>query len=232
VSAAILDRLRETLESALPPVQAAEVLFVALDRFGPRIPSDLAELAGFVRGPLKDELSHRVQPRTLAKMIGAIEDVLSTADAPTADTAIPIELDAPSGWADEPSTAPVRAVEGPVPVLVVARSSSLASRLRMSLGDHAIDVETRGDRTGVERALGITPVLVVVDARDPGSIPLDALATALAGARAATSIVWGSDSPYGRSVIEAAHARGMELAGIATTEGLGAIFDLVISRRS
>lgn len=232
MSAAILERLRETLEGALPRADAANVLFAALGRFGPRIPSDLSELAGFVRGPLRDELAQRMQPRTLARLLADLDELLANADAPTADHAIPIEVETPASWLDEPSTAPVRAVNGPVPVLVIARSGSLAARLRMALGDSAIDVETRGDRVGVERALGITPVLAIVDARDVGSIPLEVLADALTNARATTSIVWGSDSPYGRDVIDAVRARGVELGGVATSEGVGAILDLVISRHS
>jgi hypothetical protein len=231
VSAAILDSLRDILEGALSRADAAAVLFAALGRHGPRIPSDVVELAGFVHGPLELELETRITPRALASLMQRIDDLLATADAPTADHAIPIDIEEPARWSEEPSTAPVRAVEGPVPVLVIARSSSLASRLRMALGDHAIDVEARGDAPGIERALGVAPALAVVDARDPGNTSVDALADVLVRARATTTIIWGSDSPYGREVMEAARKRGGELAGVATTEGLGAIFDLVISRR-
>ena len=237
MSAAIVEKLRETLERAMPRQQAATAMFTALARWGPRVPADEIELTGFVRGPLKDELARTLDRATLARMVRELDEVLANAAAPTADHAIPVELDVvvddvPPRWPEERTTASIRAIDGPVPVLVIARSGSLASRLRMSLGEHAIDVEARADALGVERALGAAPVIAIVDARDAGTTPVDSLADALARATRTTAIVWGTDSPYGRSVVEAVEARGGAITGVATSEGIGAILDLVISRRA
>jgi hypothetical protein len=231
VSAAIIERLRETFETVLLCADAASVLFAALGRWGSRIPVDQGELASFVHGPLKDALESRLQQVPLGRLMSALDDVLATAGAPTADHEIPIEVEASPVWRDEVSTKAMRAIEGPVPVLVVAATASLALRLRMALGESTIDVEARSDRPGIERALASEPALVVVDARDPSSLVVERLADMLVHATQTTTVVWGSDAPYGRRLIDAADARGVQLAGVATTEGVGAIFDLVISRR-
>jgi hypothetical protein len=238
VSTAIVEKLRETIERAMPRQQAASSMFAALARFGSRVPADEDELAEFVRGPLKEELTRALDASALAGLVRDLDAVLANAGAPTADRAsIPIEVevvveDVPPRWADEVTTASFRAVEGPVPVLVIARSGSLASRLRMSLGEHVIDVEARADAHGVERALGAAPVIAIVDARDAGTMTVETLADALVRASKTTVIVWGTDSPYGRSVVDAVDERGGAITGVATSEGVGAIFDLVISRRT
>ena len=108
MSTAIIERLRETLEAALPRGEAAAVVFGALARWGPRIPGDERELAAFVRGALRDELRGRVPSVRLAPMLLALEDVIATAGAPTADHEIPIEVVVPRSERDEPSTKAMR----------------------------------------------------------------------------------------------------------------------------
>jgi hypothetical protein len=237
VSAAIVERLRETIERSMPRQRAAASMFAALAQWGSRVPADEAELAGFVRGPLKEELARALDASTLAKLVRDLDEVLANAAAPTSERAsIEIDVvvdDAKSRWGpEEATTASFRSVDGPVPTVVIARSGSLAARLLMSLGEHAIDVDARADQAGVERALSTSPVIAIVDARDAGAMSFEALADAIVRAKKTTTIVWGTDSPYGRSVVEAVEARGGAITGVATEEGVGAIFDLVISRRS
>jgi len=232
VSAAIIERLRETLDGLLPEAQAASILFAALARWGPRIPTDEIELAQFVRGALRDELSDRLEQKPLAPVLAELEAVLATAGAPTADHEIPIDVEIEPRWRDEISTKAMRSIEGPVPVLVIAASTAFALRLRLALGEAMIDVEARADLAGVERALRSSPALTVIDARDPSGIPIDRLADVLAHATGTTTIVWGSDTPYGKRIVDASEGRGAAFAGLASTEGIGPIFDLVTSRRS
>lgn len=232
MSAAILERLRETLDTALPRAEGAALLFAALARWGPRIPATDVEVASFVRGALRNELAGKLGLEERAALDRALEDVLATAGAPTADREIPIEIQAPVTWRDERSTKALRSIAGPVPVLVVAASTAFALRLRLSLGDATIDVEARADLPGIERALAYAPALAVVDARDPSGLPVDRLADALVHATKTTTIVWGSDTPYGQRVIAAGDARGVQLAGIGSSEGIAPVFDLVTSRRA
>jgi len=229
----MLEKLRETLEDALPRTEAAAILFAALARWGPRIPGDDTEIAGFVRGALHDEVSARVPSRSLSPLLRALEDVLATAGAPTADHEIPIdvEVEEPPRWREEVSTKAMRSIEGPVPVLVVAATTAFALRLRLALGEAMVDVEARNDLPGVERALK-SSALTVIDGRDPSVIPIDRLADALVHATTTHVVVWGSDTAHGRKVVEATDARGMTVSGIASSEGIGPIFDLVTSRRS
>ena len=231
MSAGILEKLRETLEEALPRTEAAAILFAALARWGPRIPGDDTEIAGFVRGALHDEVSARVPSRSLSPLLRALEDVLATAGAPTADHEIPIEVDEAPRWRDEVSTKAMRSIAGPVPVLVVAATTAFALRLRLALGEAMVDVEARNDLPGVERALK-SSALTVIDGRDPSVIPIERLADALVHATSTHVVVWGSDTAHGRKVAEATDARGMTVSGIASTEGIGPIFDLVTSRRA
>lgn len=232
MSAAIIESLRETIETAISRSEAAAALFGALGRWGARIPSDQRELTGFVHGPLKEELSNRMQTVPLARLIRALDEVLATAAAPTADREIPIEIEVPPTWRDEVSTKAMRAIAGPVPVLVLAASTALALRLRLALGESEMDIEARSERQAVERALASEPVLAIVDATDPTAIPVEVLADLLVHAPKTTAIVWGSESPYAARLIGAAGTRGVEVAGVATTEGVGPVFDLVISHRA
>jgi hypothetical protein len=232
MSAAIVERLREKLEEALPRADAARALFAALARWGSRIPTDEVELTSFLRGPLKDELESRLQSVPLARLLRALEDIVSTAGAPTADHEIPIEIEESPTWRDEVSTKAIRSIAGPVPVLVIAMTGAFAIRLRAVLGEDVIDVESRGDREAVERALDSGPALAVVDALDVTAVPVDALADAIVHATKTKTIVWGSDLPYGRRVMDACDVRGFELSGVARDDGVGAILDLVISRRA
>ncbi len=232
MSAAILERMREKLEEVLPRPDAASALFSALSRWGSRIPASDSELTSFVAGPLRDELSHRLQTLPLKRVLAGLEDVLATAGAPTADHEILIEVDASPTWRDEASTAAMRSISGPVSVLVIAFTGAFAIRLRAVLGDDVIDVEARADLPGIERALATDPVLTIVDALDETTIAVDLLADALVRATRTKTVVWGSELPHGRRVIDAADVRGLELSGVATDEGVGAILDLVVSRRA
>ena len=232
MSAAIVERLREKVEEALPRLEAAGALFAALARWGSRIPTDDTELTAFVHGPLQDELGLRMQLVPLKRLMAGLEDVLATAGAMTADHEIPIDVDVPPKWRDEVSTKAMRSIAGPVPVLVIATTSALAIRLRAVLGDDAIDVESRGDARSVVRALATSPMLAIVDAFDAPPIPMDALADAVVHATRTRTLVWGSDLVYGRALIDAADVRGVSLSGIATAEGVAAILDVVISRRA
>ena len=232
MSAAILSRLRETLEEALPRAEAARVLFAALERFGVRIPADHAELVSFVHGQLQRELGKHLQGKPLGNLLAELDEVLHTADALTADREIPIEIDEWPQWRDEASTEAIRSIAGPVPVLVVASTGALAIRLRAVLGDEAIDVEARDERAGIERALGSGPALAIVDALDVTRVDVDTLAKVLVHATRTQTIVWGSELPYGRRLIEASGVVGVEIAGVATSEGVGALLDRVLARRS
>lgn len=231
MSAAILERIREILDQALPRGQAPKTLFAALAAWGPRVPASASELAAFAAGPLKDALGDQLAGGALKKALAALDEVVATASAPTADREIPIEVEVPIEWSEEPSTSLLRTVAGPVPVLVVARSTALALRLRLALGPETIDLEVRSDRASVERALTAGPVLVVIDASDEASIAVEPLADALAHATKTSTIVWGAERPAGQRLVDAAEARGLAVAGLATSEGIGAIFDLVVSRR-
>lgn len=231
MSAAIVERIRETLEDALPRGEAAGTLFAALARWGPRVPANHVELTSFVHGPLTEALSKRLAAAPLFSVLASLDEIIATASAPTGDIEIPID-EAPVEWRDEAATKLLRAVTGPVSVLVIAASTSLALRLRLALGEETIDLEVRMDRASTERSLTKEPVLAVIDASDPTSIPVEPLADALVHATKTTSIVWGAESPTGRRLIEAAEARGAQLIGIQSSEGIGTIFDFVTSRRS
>lgn len=232
VSAAIIERLRESLEEVVPRSVAASLLFGALARWGPRIPTDHAEVAAFVRGALRDELADRLKAQPLAPVMRALEEILATAAAPTADHEIPIEIDVPVTWREEKSTKAMRSIAGPVPVLVIAATTAFALRLKLALGDAVIDVETRAHLPEILRALGQAPALTVIDAKDPTPMAIEHLADTIVHATQTTTVVWGSDNAYGKRIIDAADARGVQLAGIATSEGIGPIFDLVTSRRA
>lgn len=232
MSTAIIERLRETLEAALPRGEAAAVVFGALARWGPRIPGSESELAAFVSGALRDELGDRVRMVSLAPLLRELADVIATAGAPTADHEIPIEIVEPATERDEPSTKTMRSCAGPVPVLVIASSPAFALRLRLALGETMIVVESRADLVAIERALANSPALTVLDAREPTTVAVERLVDALVHAPETTTIVWGSDRPYGERVLGLVRERGIEIAGLASSEGIVPIFDLIVSRRA
>ncbi|MDQ3035159.1 MAG: hypothetical protein M3Y87_22325, partial [Myxococcota bacterium] len=90
-----------------------------------------------------------------------------------------------------------------------------------------------GDRAAVERALRAGVVVVIVDATDVPAITDDDLLAALAATSPSTvRVVWGSELPYGRRVVELVSRSERPCTGLRLSEGMEPILDLVLARRA
>jgi hypothetical protein len=230
---AILARIREALEAALPPRDAASVLLAALSRFGPRVPSDVRELTAFAEGPLVEALRQRVDASRTRKILRAVEEIVATAAAPTRPHERPPSREgsvSTPGWRDE-STAAVPVSLDAVPTSIVAATPSFGARLRAALGDR-VEVLPGATLPQIEEGIRRGALVVVIDASDVPPLRPEELVAALAPAPATTlRAVWGSDLAYGRRFAELSDASGRPCAGVRLGDGMEAILDLVLSRR-
>lgn len=229
---AILARIREALESVLERAEAARVMLDALGRWGPRVPSDVAEIAAFVEGPLTAALEGHADDAAMVQLLVRVDEILATAAAPTRQHRVEPEIliDVEGEWPDERTADLPLAIGAPVPVLVVAGGPGLASRLRTALGIEQIAVVTRGEREGIARALEGDPLLVVVDATDVPRVAPEELLEVL-GTGAAVCAVWGIDLPYGRRFAELCERARRPHVAVGIADGMETLLDLVTSRR-
>lgn len=229
---AILGRIREALESALPPGQSALVLLDALARWGPRVPADVDELAAFAESALTEALGRRVDAARTLRVLRAVEEILATAAAPTQEHARPDGASRPA-FADEAATDTLEIVAAPVPVVVIAGGRTLASRLAAALGPERVDVRTARDDASIARALGAGPLIAIVDGTDVPAISPEALFARLeASSPRATRIVWGSELPFGRRVSALAERSERPWSALRLADGMGSMLDLVLARRA
>jgi hypothetical protein len=210
--------VREVMEQTIDARLASAIIFEALsaDRAS-EVPEDVATLQRFIEGPLRTALGRRLGHVSSAAILDAIEAALLTPDA--------------AAGRQRNSTVEVPIGAGPVVVLVVSRSASLAVALRASLGGERLGIRTAGDAAGVEAAARkILPDLVIVDATEPiRDMPSVADAIVLAPADSAC-LLWGRETPWGLRFGIELERRGRTFTPVDRTEGVEPLLDLVRSR--
>jgi hypothetical protein len=230
---AILAKIREALEIELLSRDAPRVLFEALARYGTRVPQGEAEVALFASGPLTEAIAARAEPERARRALRRIEELLSVASAPTStrERLDPTERRPSTPPTDAAATSRVPVFREAVPVLVVSRTSLLASRIRAALGGGRVEASAESTLAGVAAVVERGGSVVIVDAMDPPDETADDVADVLvASDHVATIAVWGVERPYGRRVVERCERAQRTSAGMRASEGFDSILDLISSR--
>jgi hypothetical protein len=217
-----LHLVREALEGVIEPTTASVVLFDALELGGAEtLPGSPEELLAFVRGPLCRVVEVRIGAHEATDVVQRIETTIEriTHGMPVRDMA-GTTLELPIG-------------SGPVRVLVLSRSSSLAIRLRAALGGLMIAVKNAANEAearSVER--GLDPQIVIVDAMEPwaDTDPIVPFLETCPGTT--TRILWGEEQSVGRLIARKAAAKKTPLTTVERREGVEPLLDLVRSRQS
>jgi hypothetical protein len=211
--------VRQVMEQELEPRAASAIIFEALaaDRAN-ELPSDSVALRRFVEGPLRQAAAQRLGQAASNRLVGQI--VQSFAGARLAPS------DANS------NTLEVAVGAGPVVVLVLSRSASLAIALRAALGGDRLGVRTVSDAASVARiAPKLRPEITVVDATEPVEDDHEAIVEGLRSLpTTCTCLVWGSRERWGSRMTAALERRQIRFTPVDRVEGVDPLLDLVRSR--
>jgi hypothetical protein len=213
-----LRSIRDALEAVLSPEHAASTIDEAL-RSMPSALSSPNELVGLVNGPLRTALAKRHG----AAADDVIDDLLRmlvgrTPSPRTASQDITREL-------------PLESAQ--VVVFVLSSSETIGTELERALGTHAVATATFDDPPRARKAIAFkAPAIVIVDGASFPSIEPREMPTLLAGLPPTTvRAVWGTDTPYGATVVGELAAKRAPFTPLDRREGIVPIVDLVRARR-
>jgi hypothetical protein len=209
--------LRDVIERSVDARLASAIIFEALstDRAS-EVPADLAALQTFIEGPLRTALSRRLGSAPTSALLEAIETEL---------------LAPPPTDRQRNATLEVVVGRGPVVVLVVSRSASLAVALRAALGGDRLGLRTASDAPTVEASVKkIQPDIVIIDAAEPLR-DMPSVAEAILAVPASTAcLLWGRETPWGLRIGVELERRGQRFTPVDRTHGVEPLLDLVRSR--
>ncbi len=234
--------LREALEGVVAPAFVSPLLFEALEPYGARLPSGPEGLLEMARGPLAAAVAKRIGPDEAEELVQRAERLVAHAQSatrmsePAPDHAprAAMTFPKPSSARDRDNTALVPTTPDAVRVLVVAEGAGLALRLDTALGASRVSVRSLASLLALREYLSNhgSPSLLLVDASDfPAISPDELVAAVRLGPATMFRAVWGSDLPYGRSVLAAAGDGQPALLGLDRAHGVDPLLDLIRSRR-
>lgn len=208
-----LQRLREGLEVALPTRTVGALLFEALHHWGDPPPEGSAQVRAFAEGPLR---------ALLVRLPNVDVDALLTRVLAVPKTRRALD-----------STREVPVLSTVVPVLVLAGSTALATRIAVALGPQRVAVFTAATSEDFASLVSEKrPAMVIVDsavfpAIEPAALPflLDALPSEV------TRAVTGIDTPYGAAVLAELAQTAVACTTLDRREGIEPVLDLIRSRR-
>lgn len=213
--------VREVLESAIESGTASAALFDALEvDANEHLPRSVEELIAFVRGPLRIVVGRRAPGSDPDRVIADIE------------AAIQSTLEGRPRRGAAGATLEIHVGTGPVRVLVLSQSSSIAVRLRASLGGLTIRVASAATTAeAAEVTASLRPEVIVIDALHPvGEVDavLDFVQTLPA---TSTTMLWGEEQPIGRQLELRAVERRLNLTTVERSEGVDPLLDVIRSRQ-
>ena len=230
---AAMQLLREAMEGFLLPEDVALTIFEALAEHGAEVPGTGHELNAFVRGPLTRALEKRLGTPELRAMISGIEPILRGMMASAPPRALARDQrPTPVPGAPTLDEVPTQPGGGPTEafVLVLSQNDALQRRLELAVGS-GLRATTAKNTVAVHAAvLGHSPSLSVFDATDPPPVPAAEAARAVRrGPEGSFVVVWGVESSYGRDVMLAFEGKTPRPMGLALSEGVEPLLDLVRS---
>jgi len=213
--------LREALEGLIEPKTASGVIFEALgDESSGELPADVDGLLAFVQGPLRRATGKRVGESSAREVVERLEQVLDRVSK------------RPGAVRSGSTTLEVPVSTGPVRVLVLSRSSTLAMRLRAALGGDRIAVgAATAVPAGEHLRSQLKPEMVIVDAVDPVQDGLEALVGLLGSFDPSiTILLWGREQEWAERLDARLGSAGVETTPVDRREGVDPLLDLIRSR--
>jgi hypothetical protein len=239
--------LREALVGVVPRTQVTPMLFEVLEPYGNLLPTGSQALRDMVRTTLRETVARRVGSveaelvvERAEALIAAQRSKLDADELPVSPVQAPPASPPVETWTrqgtgrDRDETTLVPRVRDAVTVMVVAATPGMATRLVALLGSSRVAPFVAGTPALVREQLeaGPYPAMLLVDATDFPPIPAERLArTIVLGPATMTRAVWGSDLPYGRSLMTALPDGGPVVQGIERTHGVSLLVDLIRARR-
>lgn len=209
--------IRDALEAVLSPELAAGTLDQAL-RAMPDALASSSETVALVHGPLRAALTKHHG----AAADDVIDDLLRM---------LVSRAPAPSGRAQD-ATREI-ALVAQVLVFVLSSSEQLAEAIQQGLGTEHVTTLTYDEAARVRKAIAFkAPAIAIVDGAgfpriEPSSVPEILEALPPTSVRA----VWGTDTPYGASVVASLASRRAAFTPLDRREGIAPVLDLVRARR-
>lgn len=228
--------IREALEGFIAPEVATAIIFDALAQ-SPAPPRSLHEARTFVAGPLTNVVSRRVRADEVTSIIRLMQDVIDSAiERDGLDVDVEIDTLASTPGEGSTETQQMSTIARPVPVVVVAASSTFADRLALCLGEDRVYTTTVSSAAALRKALFAQfPMLVVFDASAIGEIEADSIVDVLRGfPDSVVPVLWAGETPWGERLVNLAMrmtgSRAAALVTLDRREGIEPLCDLVLSR--
>lgn len=214
--------IRETLEGVLHPSTASSVFFEALQAGGGALPQDAREAVDLVNGPIRIGLRERLGADGGDSVADQLANMLSK---------IGREVRRRPSRHDE-QTQSISLSDKTLPVFILTASRELVDRLHAALGPQIMSPVIVTDSDMLRTRLSqIAPAFVLVDASDfPAIEPEDLVAQINALKSGVIKALWGSDLPYGQSVMDVAQKRGCGITTFDRREGIEPLIDVIRSR--
>jgi hypothetical protein len=250
--------LREALVGVVPRPQVTPMLFEVLEPYGNLLPTGSQALRDMVRTTLREIVARRVGAVEADLVVERAEALITAqrAKLDTGEVTLPPHDASPAGayppgalqggqpqggasrtatGRDRDATALVPTVREAVTVMVIAGTQGLSTRLVALLGSSRVAPFVAGTPARVREPLEgrQSPAMLLVDATDFPPIAAEQLARLVVlGPPTMTRAVWGSDLPYGRSLMAALPDGGPVVQGIERAHGVSLLVDLVRARRA
>jgi hypothetical protein len=228
--------IREALESFIAPEAATAIIFDALAR-SPAPPRNLHEARTFVTGPLSDVVGRRVRPDEVTSIIRIMKDVIDSAiERDGVDVEVELDPLASTPGESATDTQQMSTITRPVPVVVLAGSSTFADRLALCLGEDRVYTTTVSSAAALRKALFAQfPMLVVFDATAIGEVQAEAVVEVLRGfPDSVVPVLWAGETPWGERLVNLSlrqtRSRAAALVTLDRREGIEPLCDLVLSR--
>jgi hypothetical protein len=217
-----LHLVREALEGIIEPTAASAALFEALERQGADdLPGSAAELMDFVRGPLYAVVERRIGTTGADEIVDRMDRTVKR-----------VESGMPLRGGGAATTLEINVGTGPVRVLSLSKSTSLAVRLRAALGGLQVHVVSASDLSEAEtKGAKHDPDVVVIDATAAITDDAEGVMTFLSRLKpTSTSVLWGEELSFGRTLKHEAVQRRVKLTTVERSEGVDLLLDLIRSR--
>jgi hypothetical protein len=223
--------VREVLEGVVSPAVATSVLFEALEASGRPPPATLDEMRTFAEGPLDAALRKRLRDGDASQVRVLVGELFERALGGDGGD---VDIDVDLGDDDATATAQMSVVTRPVPVVVLSATPQFAERLHACLGEDRVKSIPASDEATLSKGVfAYSALVVVIDAVAPARVDGAALAAALRRLpNGATTVIWGSETEHGHSLVETLVRGGASAITLDRGEGIEPLLDLVLSRHS
>jgi len=215
--------VRDTLEGAVGPAEAAKLIFAALDEADADMAADALD---FVWGPLMRIVSSRLDSEKATALLTLLEEALDPIGGIIVEEV---------GFED--STTMTRSSHaphsGPLKVLVLSRSNRLVRQLEVALGPECIGAVSAKDETALGRLEGVlTPDVVIIDGQSAADVVPEALAKSLGKNDERLILIWSSDQPAGSAMKNTLEAHGIDAVPIPRSAGVDPLIDYLRAQMS